>query len=112
MTFVLRGANVLDESGGFDGPLDIVVRDGTVEAIEANAAADGATDYDFSGLFVMPGVFDCHEHVAMSSLDGMESLRTPITRWALEAAANAKRVLEAGVTFMRDPGRRRSRDPR
>ena len=104
MTFVLRGANVLDESGGFDGPLDIVVRDGTVEAIEANAAADGATDYDFSGLFVMPGVFDCHEHVAMSSLDGMESLRTPITRWALEAAANAKRVLEAGVTFMRDPG--------
>ena len=102
--FVLRQASVLDDSGSFGERIDIVVSDGKVETVGANASADGAKEYDFSGLYVMPGIFDCHEHIAMSSLDGMESLRTPITRWTLEAAANAKRVLEAGVTFMRDPG--------
>jgi imidazolonepropionase-like amidohydrolase len=28
----------------------------------------------------------------------------PVTRWTLEVAANARRLLEMGVTFVRDPG--------
>lgn len=102
--FELREASVLDESGGFTGPLNIVVWGGRVDAVEANAAASGAPEHDFSGLWVLPGIIDCHEHVAMSSLDGMAFLRTPITYWAIEATANARRLLEAGVTLVRDPG--------
>jgi imidazolonepropionase-like amidohydrolase len=100
--FVLRGANVLDESGEFTGPLDVHVAGGRVVAVGAGLKAADATAVDFSGLFVMPGVFDCHDHVALSSIDGFENLRRPLTAWALEAAHQARLTLEAGVTFVRD----------
>jgi imidazolonepropionase-like amidohydrolase len=102
-TLVLSKANVLDESGGFTGPRDIVITDGRIDAVERNASApDGSISVDFSDLWVMPGVFDCHLHVAASSLDAMELMRTPITQWTLEAAQNLRRTLEGGVTFVRD----------
>ena len=103
-SFVLRGANVLDESGGFGGPLDVHVADGRVVAVGENLSAAGAAELDFAGLWVMPGVFDCHDHVTLSSIDGLECLRRPLTEWVLEAAGQARRTLEAGVTFVRDCG--------
>jgi len=57
---------------------------------------------DCSGLYLMPGVFDCHVHVGIGSLDMKQLLEQPVTRWALEAAVNARLTLEAGVTFARD----------
>lgn len=103
-SFVLRGATVLDEAGGFTGPLDVRVANGVVAAVGKDVPADGATSLDFSGLWLMPGVFDCHLHVALSSLSAGEALATPITMWTLEAARNARVTLEAGVTFVRDLG--------
>jgi imidazolonepropionase-like amidohydrolase len=50
----------------------------------------------------MPGVFDCHDHVAFSTVEMTEVLSTPVTQWALESAANAWATLQAGVTFVRD----------
>lgn len=101
--FVLRGANVLDESGGFTGPLDVVVEDGRITAVERNArAAPDAVAVDGSDLWLMPGVFDCHDHLTFSSLDPLELMSTPITRWTLEASRNLRRTLECGVTFVRD----------
>lgn len=103
-TFVLRGAHVLDEAGGFSGPLDVHVVDGKVAAVGENLRAADVLEVDFSGLWVMPGVFDCHLHVALSSIDGYECLRRPITEWVLETAQQARATLEAGVTFVRDCG--------
>jgi imidazolonepropionase-like amidohydrolase len=103
-TYVLRAANVLDEGGGFTGPVDVVVRDGRVEAVGTNAKADGAASFDFSDTWIMPGVFDCHTHVALSSIDQLELLNTPITYWALEAGRNAATTLRYGVTSVRDAG--------
>jgi imidazolonepropionase-like amidohydrolase len=103
-SFVLRGVSVLDEAGGFEGPLDVHVAAGRVAAVGRDLDAPGAAQHDFAGLWLMPGVFDCHNHVAASSLDAAELLRTPVTLWTLQAAENARRSLEAGVTFIRDPG--------
>jgi imidazolonepropionase-like amidohydrolase len=52
----------------------------------------------------MPGIFDCHAHITVSTVDPLEALRTPLSRWAIEAADNGRRVLEVGVTFLRDAG--------
>lgn len=101
--FVVRGANVLDETGHFEGPLDVRVENGRVAAAGRDLPGGGAADVDLSGLWLMPGVFDCHCHLTISSLDPLENLRTPATQWALEGARNARRTLEAGVTFVRDP---------
>lgn len=101
-TFVLRAPHVLDEEGGFSDPLDVLVVDGVVAAVGRNLhEPEGAAECDFSGLWLMPGVFDCHDHVTLST-DDAESLRTPITQWVLESARNMRRTLEAGVTFVRD----------
>ena len=101
-SFVLREAQVFDESGSFDGRTDVWIVDGRIAAVGADLRAHGAMSFDFSGLWVMPGVFDCHDHVAFSTVEMGEVLRTPVTHWVLEAARNARLTLEAGVTFVRD----------
>ena len=105
-TFVLRGATVLGPSGHFDGPLDVVVEAGVISDVRRHArpAAPGCPELDAAGLFVMPGVVDAHAHVAISTLDTLELLRKPVTRWALEAGVNLRATLEGGVTFLRDAG--------
>ncbi|MGH3133003.1 MAG: hypothetical protein ACRDNY_04555 [Gaiellaceae bacterium] len=62
--FVLRGASVLDESCSFSGPLDVRVEDGAVAAVCGGLQSNDAAELDFSGLWLMPGVFDCHLHAA------------------------------------------------
>ena len=101
-SFVLRAANVLDESGGFSGPLDVHVAGGRVAALARDLSVDDAASVDCAGLWLMPGVFDCHDHITMSSIDGYECLRRPVSEWVLEAAHQARVTLEAGVTFVRD----------
>lgn len=102
--YVLRGAFVLDPSGSFSGPLDVAVVGGRIGEVGRDLTAGDAPSFDFEGIFLLPGIFDCHAHVAISSLDQLELLNTPVTRWALEAGANARRILEGGVTFVRDAG--------
>ncbi len=99
--FTLREAHVLDRAGSFDGPVDVRVEDGRVSAVGRGLRGDGPS-VDFSGLWLLPGIFDCHDHVAFSTVDTAEVLSTPVTQWALESAANARATLEAGVTFVRD----------
>ena len=101
-SFVLRGADVLDASGGFTGPVDVHVVAGVVAGVDRDLGHVDLPSIDCSGLWVLPGFFDCHDHLAISTFDAIEALRTPVTRWAVEAVANARTTLEAGVTFVRD----------
>jgi imidazolonepropionase-like amidohydrolase len=101
-SFVLRDANVLDEAGSFSGPLDVHVESGRVVAVDSGLRADDVPSVDFSELFLLPGIFDCHDHVSFSTVAVGELLQIPVTQWVLEAAQNARLTLEAGVTFVRD----------
>ena len=56
------------------------------------------------GLWLMPGVVDCHLHVGLSSFDALELLHTPYSRRVLETAQVLSKTLKAGVTFVRDAG--------
>ena len=109
-SFVLREASVLDESGGFEGPTDVAVEDGMIVALGPNAGPVSGPSHDFAGLWVLPGMFDCHLHAVATSLDTMQLLRTPLSERILEAGSILRRTLEAGVTFVRDAGRRRDDD--
>ena len=101
-SFVLREVNVLDEAGSFSGPLDVHVENGRVVAVGPGLRGDDVPSLDFSELFLLPGIFDCHDHVSFSTVAIGELLQIPVTQWALEAAQNARLTLEAGVTFVRD----------
>lgn len=101
-TFLLRGANVLDEAGGFSGPVDVEVAAGRIAALGPNLAGGEAPSVDCEGLWLIPGLFDCHDHVTYSSIDAYECLRRPVTEWVLEGVHQARVTLEAGVTSVRD----------
>ena len=103
-SFVLRQAHVLDQGGGFSVPADVAVEDGRIVEVGPNITAEGTRSLDAAGLWLMPGVFDCHAHPAMWSRDIVELLRTPITAWALAASTTLGETLHAGVTFVRDAG--------
>ena len=102
--YVLREVMVLDEGGGFTGPCDVAVEDGVVKAVGPNLASATGPGHDFRGLWLIPGMFDCHVHVVATSLDVMELLRTPLSERILEAGAILDRTLRSGVTFARDAG--------
>jgi imidazolonepropionase-like amidohydrolase len=101
-SFVIRETNVFDETGSFSGPLDVRVEDGIVREVGRHLVARDLPSLDWSGTWLLPGFFDCHDHLALSTIDALEALKTPLSRWALETARNARVTLEAGVTFVRD----------
>ena len=104
-TLTLRHVHVLEQDGGFTAATDVVVEDGFVTAVAVGARGPAGTpEYDLSGLWLMPGVFDCHGHVGLSTVDSGELLRTPESYAVLESAVNLRRTLDAGVTFVRDLG--------
>ena len=61
---VLQGGRVLDPASGLDAVADVVVRDGIIVEIGANAAANHPTAKvrDVSGHLVTPGLIDIHTH--------------------------------------------------
>ncbi len=102
---VIRGVRVLDASGSFTDATDVVVVDGAINAVVRRATApEGAVQLDADGLWLMPGVFDCHVHVGMSSTDTLTNLQTPLSLRALQAASNLSATLACGVTHVRDAG--------
>ncbi len=101
----MRGVRALDASGSFSDPLDVVVEDGIIVAVAPKSKApEGAVQVDGGGLWLMPGVFDCHVHIGMSSTNTLENLQTPLSLRALQAARNLRATLAAGVTHVRDAG--------
>lgn len=100
--FILREANILHESGDFREGLDVLVENGRTLAVQPNLQDDAAASFDFSGTWLLPGIFDCHDHVTFSSLDAMELMRTPLTQWALESSKHLRETLRHGITFVRD----------
>jgi len=61
---------------------------------------------DGRGLTLMPGLVDAHMHISFGEAASEEelSIHTPDAYRAIRAGANAKRVLDAGVTSACDPG--------
>lgn len=105
-TLVIHDVHVLDDRGGFDSAsVDVVVRDGLIEFLGANSPAEpNAMHHDGHGRWLIPGVVDCHAHVTSLSLDMLELMEMPVTRWSIEAGRNVGAMLRAGVTTARDAG--------
>jgi imidazolonepropionase-like amidohydrolase len=101
----IAGVSALDRGGSFAGPVDVSVVDGTITGLGAHLRpAEHQPRLDGSGLWLLPGIFDCHLHAGLASFDHLELLRTPISARVLETAQTLRRTLAAGVTFVRDAG--------
>jgi imidazolonepropionase-like amidohydrolase len=86
----------------------ILIRDNKIEAVGPGLPIPAGTQViDLSKMTVLPGLIDCHTHLA----DGLEDNGDPVSilkksasQSVLESVPNARHMLESGFTTVRDVG--------
>jgi imidazolonepropionase-like amidohydrolase len=112
-TTVIRAGRLIDpESGTASRNQVIVIEGGKVRAVGPNLdTPKGANVIDLSRSAVMPGLFDAHTHLCMTINLKRDAgnyfhttIRDPDTYRAVQGVANARDMLAAGFTTVRDVG--------
>ena len=105
---VLRAGTLIDGTGAAPvRDVTLVLRDGKIEAIATGGAPPGREDViDASNMTVLPGLIDCHDHMALHSYD-------LAARWGLSERSSTRHLrtaraivqtLAMGYTAVRDAG--------
>jgi imidazolonepropionase-like amidohydrolase len=108
-TTVVTADRLLDVATGrwIDKPAVVVV-DGRIDAILAQGASAipaGATRIDLPGQALLPGLIDMHVHLTSDArISGNRYLDFTDSFWEAVGVANAKSMLEAGFTTVRNVG--------
>jgi imidazolonepropionase-like amidohydrolase len=105
---VIRAGHLIDtESGRMLDAQTIVVRGGIIDDVGPRIAAPaGARVVDLGSYTVLPGLIDAHTHLTIDakSQDPLNELQHTAAERALGALPNARAVLLAGFTTVRDLG--------
>jgi imidazolonepropionase-like amidohydrolase len=107
---VLKNARLIDGSGA--APVEgttIVLRDNRIEAVTARNQSDFPAEaeiIDVAGRTVLPGLIDCHDHMANHKYDLAHrwGIDEPQSMRHLRTAAVLRKTLAAGYTMIRDAG--------
>jgi imidazolonepropionase-like amidohydrolase len=99
---LFRGATIVDGTGADPAAGDVAVEDGRIVEIGPGLDGDDVVDLDSKAL--LPGLFDCHTHVVVSSIDTMRLLQTPFSYRFFQAVHNLDATLRIGITTVRDAG--------
>ena len=108
MIKVLKGGRLIDGTGA--GPVADamgVIRDQRIEAVTSRAAGEWPEDAEIinvSGMTVLPGLIDCHDHMAMHGYDLARrwGIDEPQSTRTLRTAKVLQQTLSAGYTAVRD----------
>lgn len=100
---LLRGGFVFNSDSRSFEQRDLAVVEGR---ISDHPAAVGALVIDCTGMYLVPGLIDCHVHITGSGRpDELSAARTaPLPERAWRAATYARATLHAGITTVRDLG--------
>ena len=112
-TIAIEAGRLVDPATGTASEDQVIlVEDGLIQAVGVGLAIPaGATVIDLSGQWVMPGLFDAHTHMCLNikrerhaSNSFFTSLLDSTGYRAIQGVANARAMLHAGFTTIRDVG--------
>ena len=99
---VFRGGRVFDGTGADPAAADVAVEAGRIVGL--GTGLDGDEEVDVRDRTLLPGLFDCHTHVTISSVDLWGAVQRPFSYQFYEAARNLQATLAIGITNVRDAG--------
>lgn len=97
---VFRGGTLFDATACLTESADVAVEDGWI--VEVGTGLDGDAEVDCTGRGVLPGMFDCHVHLTMSTTDLFAIAQEPFSLQFYEGARNMAKTLATGITTVRD----------
>src|SRR3989442_7485003 len=108
---IIRAGTLIDGTGA-PAVRDAVIQidNGRIEAVTTAGPSggwpSGTEVIDASGLPVLPGLIDCHDHLAFHGYELAKrwGLDEPRSTWHLRTASVARQILESGYTAIRDAG--------
>jgi len=110
-SYVLKAARMFDgKSDTLTKPGLVVVTDGKIAAVGSGATIPaGAEVIDLGDATLLPGFIDAHTHLTSMYREdykqaALDSLQKPVAERAIDATANARVTLLAGITTVRDVG--------
>ncbi|WP_271439004.1 Xaa-Pro dipeptidase [Pontixanthobacter luteolus] len=104
-TYVTADRMLDVESGRYVAAPLITIEDGKIVAVSSGASPEGANVIDLSGHTLMPGLIDMHVHLdGRPEYGGYSGLQFSDRFWTVIGAANARNMLHAGFTTVRNLG--------
>lgn len=99
---LLSGGRVFDGTGAPLSDADVVLEDGRIA--EVGPELDGDEAVDVTGKTLLPGLFDCHVHLAMryEDFDEFRLMNEPFSLPFFRMAENLRTTLALGITTVRD----------
>ena len=97
---LLHGGRVFDPQSRTIADADVVIQDGRF--VDVGPGLDGDESVDVSGRTLLPGMFDCHDHVVMEHFDYLKIFTDPFSLQFFYAARVLKQTLDLGITTVRD----------
>src|SRR3954454_7077063 len=118
MRQVLRGATLIDGTGAaprqatvvVDGTRIAAVLDGAPTelppALGGNGGPEAPVIHDATGMTILPGLIDAHDHLSHMGVDVYRRLATSPSLACFELANTLRLTLDGGFTAIRDAGGR------